>query len=279
MHDSAGVRTIQAPAGEEFVVLAGAPGMLAWATRPVGEEAPMRVEVADPASGAVRYGVPGLPRPAIIEPLAVQDDGSAVFCGPGGRLAWAAPAAPTAHSVGSAGCPIDVALAGGQVTYRNERNGSLRVARHDGRARTLVRRGGGLPFDWDGERLLVAELGCAQDFLADRAVTGPAFRGPTCDVRVVDVTRGRSRSTVRVTVACDPGCRGEVTVQLGHAGRTDSATLRLRHAGRRVVRVRLGRRAARLLRDYRAIPVHAVATYVNPADGATSTRRSSARER
>ena len=231
----------------------------------------MRVEVADPAAGTVRYGVPGLPQPVIIEPLAGQDDGSAVFCGRDGRLAWAAPAAPTAQSVGRVGCPIDVALAGGQAAFRNERNGSLRVAGLDGRARTLVRRGGGLPFDWDGERLLVAELGCAQDFLADRAATGPAYRGPACDVRVVGVTRARSRSTVRVTVACDPGCRGDVTVQLGHAGPTHSAPLRLRRAGRRTVRVHLGRRAARLLRDYRAVPVLALATYINPADGATST--------
>jgi hypothetical protein len=270
LHDAAGVRTVQAPAGERFVVLAGAPGALAWTIQAAALEGPVRVEVADPASGAVRYGVPGLPDPLLAGGLAVQADGSSLFCGPGERLAWASPAAPGAHAVGGVRCPVDVGLASGQVAYRAEHEDEIRVAGLDGRARTLIRGAGGLPFDWDGAHLLVAGLGCGADFLGERAAAGAAYRGRACTVRIRGVARGRSRRSARVIVACRPGCRGEVQLQLGHAGRYHAATLRLRHAGRRAVRVPLGRRAARLLRDYREVPFHAAAAYVNPVDGALS---------
>ncbi len=270
LHDAAGVRTIAAPAGERFVVLAGAPGALAWTIQSERLDGPVRVEVVDPASGAARYAVPGLPAPLVAASLAVQADATAVFCGPGDRLAWASPAAPAAHAVGAVRCAFDVAIAGGQVAYRSERQETLRVAGLDGRGRTLVRGAGGLPFDWDGAHLLVAELGGGRDFLAERGAADAAYRGPAGTVRIRRVERGRSPRIVRVTVACPRGCRGDVQLLLGHAGRYDAATLRLGHAGRRVVRVRVSRRAARRLRDYRSIPFHVAATYVNPVDGALS---------
>lgn len=57
---------------------------------------------------------------------------------------------------------------------------------------------------------------------------------------------------------------------LGHEGDYDLATVRLRHAGRRAVRIRLRAHARRLLRNYRRVPFHATMTYTNPADGANS---------
>ena len=271
MHDAAGVRTVGAPAGERVIALAGAPGTLAAVLQAESLQGPVRVEVTDAGTGALRYAVPALPEPALGAPLAVQADGLAVFCGADGRLAWASPAAPFAHGAGRVACPFAVALAGGRIAYQDERSEALRVADLDGRAQTLIRPAGGVPFAWDGSRLLVRGLGCGADFLGERGVPGGAYRGRACRVRIVGVARGRSPAFARVTVACRPGCRGDVELLLGHAGRYAHAGLRLGHAGRRVVRVRLGARARRLLRRYRDVPFHASLSYVNPADGAGSS--------
>lgn len=267
VHAPGGVRTVPAAPGERFIALAGAPGALAWTVQAENQRGPLRVDVSEPGTGALRYTVGGLPEPFFPAPLAVAPDASSVFCGAGDRMAWASPAAPAAQVLAGVRCPIDVAVADGRIAYRDERRQHLRVAGFDGRRRTLVRGAGGLPFDWDGERLLVAGLGCAADFVGERTASGPAYRGPSCRVRIVRVTRGRSRAVARVTVACRPGCRGEVEIALGHGGRYDGAVLRLRRSGRHTVRVRLSRRAARLLRDYRAVPFHVTATYLNPRDG------------
>jgi hypothetical protein len=267
VHDAAGVRELAAPPGERFIALAGAPGALAWAVQADARRGPVRVEVADPASGAVRYAVPGLPEPFPIAPVAVAADGTAAFCGADDRLAWASPAAPVAHPV-AAGCGLDLAIAGGRIVVRDERDEMLRVVGLDGAARILVRDAGGLPFAWSGERILFGGLGCGEDFLAEIGSGAAPYRGERCHVRVARVTRGRSPRIVRVTVACRPGCQGDVEVQLGHQGRTHGAPLRLRRAGRRTVRVRLRGRSVRLLHDYRTVPFNVGVIHVNPADGA-----------
>ena len=135
VHDAAGDRTVGAPAGERMIALAGAPGTLAAVLQAESLQGPVRVEVTDAGTGALRYAVPALPEPALGAPLAVQADGLAVFCGADGRLAWASPAAPFAHGAGRVACPFAVALAGGRIAYQDERSEALRVADLDGRGR------------------------------------------------------------------------------------------------------------------------------------------------
>jgi hypothetical protein len=267
VHDAAGVRELPAPPNERFVALAGAPGVIARAIQANDRTGPIRVEVADPATGAVVYAVAGLPEPFPIAPLAVGPDGTAVFCGAGRRLAWASPAARAPHPL-PLECGLDVAIAGDRVVARGERVQQIRAAPLDGAVRTLVRGAGGLPFASNGERLLFGGLGCGRDFVAERALEGPPHRGERCRVRVAGVSRtGR---VVRVTVACRPGCQGDVELQLGHQGPTRVAPLRLRHTGRRAVRIRVRGRAARLLQRYRSVPFNVAVSYVNPAGGALS---------
>jgi hypothetical protein len=267
VHTSSGLGRIDAPAGEGFIALAGAPGVLATALR--GDDGgPVRVEVVDPRLGALRYAVPGLPGAAVVEPLAVQEGGVAAFCGPRNRLAWASPPAPTAHALGEAACPEDVALAGESLAYQDERTGTLRVATLGGAVRTLVRGARGLAFDWSGDSLLVGALGCREDFLAERGATGPPYRPRPCHVRVRRVTRTPTHA--KVTVTCRPACRGFLDLGLGR-GRADlAAQVRIRRPGKHVLRVRLDQRARRLLRRYRRVPFTAALAYVNPPDGASS---------
>jgi hypothetical protein len=264
LHDAAGVRTLAAPPRERFIAVAGAPGVLARAVQADDRRGPVRIEVTDTA-GAVQYAVPGLPEPFPVAPLAVQADGTAVFCGAELRLAWASPAAPRPNPLG-AGCGLDVAIAGSLIASRGERDETLRVVGLDGGGRTLAPRSGGLPFAWDGTRLLLGALGCGEDFLAELTVT--PYRGERCRVRIAGVARGRH--AVRVTLACTPGCQGDVELRLGRRGPYAFAPFRFREAGRGVVRIPLSGRAARLLRERNAVPFEVAVTYVNAAEGALS---------
>jgi hypothetical protein len=60
--------------------------------------------------------------------LAVQQDGTTVFCEPHGRLAWASASAPAVHALPGLGCPYshDLAIARGVMLYRPARKGTLR---------------------------------------------------------------------------------------------------------------------------------------------------------
>jgi hypothetical protein len=266
VHEGGTVREVPAPSGTLVIALAGAPGLLAVATQAEGRVGPVRVEVADAHTGAMRYAVGGLPAPVFAEPLAVREDGVAVFCSRRWRLAWASPAEPRPHPIGRVECPFEVALAGESIGYFDERSASLRVTDFAGRVHTLVRRPGGA-LDWDGAHALVGALDCGEDFLGEIGFVAVPYRGPACHVRILRVARGRGRGVVRVTVACRPGCRGDVSVLLGHEGDYDEAAVHLRTAGRRTVRVRLRASARRLLRRYRSVPFHATVNYVSPADG------------
>jgi hypothetical protein len=269
VHEGGAVRVVPAPPGTRVIALAGAPGRLAVATQDASLRGPVRVEVSDARTGALRYAVGGLPEPIVSEPLDLREDGVAVFCGRNERLAWASPAEPSAHPIGQAVCPTELALAGNSVAYIDEGADALRVVELSGRVRTLVRPSGDIPFDWDGTRVLVRGLGCREDFLGDIGLVTAPHRGRACHVRILRVARGRGRGVVRVSVACRPGCRGDVQLLLGRGGGYyDRAPLRLRQRGRRAVRVQLGARAQRLLRRYRSVPFHAAVSYVNPADGA-----------
>jgi hypothetical protein len=261
---------VPAPPGTRVIALAGAPGLLAAATQAANLQGPMRVEVADASTGAMRYALDGLPEPFLGEPLGLREDGLAVFCGEDRRLAWASPAAPSMHPIGRVECPSALALAGDSLAYVDERADALRVADLSGSVSTLVRPSGGIPYDWDGTRALVLGLGCGADFLGDIGLVTTPYRGPSCRVRIARVARGRDRHFARVFVACRPGCRADVGLLLGWEGEYDEARLRLRHAGRRAVRIRLRPRARRFLRRYRSVPFHAMVDYVNPADGASS---------
>ena len=270
VHQGRAVRTVQAPPGERVIALAGASRMLATATQHESLEGPVRVEVSDVRTGTLHYTVPGLPHPHSAEPLAVQADGLAVFCGPGGLLAWASRVTPTAHSIGRVRCPWDVvslSVAERSVAYHDERTDALHVTDLAGRVRTLIRPSGDIPFDWNGRRLLVRGLGCGDDFLGETALRAVSFRGPTCRVQILGVARGRNRGVVHVTMACRPACRGDLRLSLGNSA-TESAVLRLRRGGRRTVRIRLRPRARQLLSRYRRVPFHVAVNYVNPSEGA-----------
>jgi hypothetical protein len=270
VHEGGAVRTAPVARGARVIALAGAPGLLAVATETSSRHSPLRVEVLDTRTGAVRYAVGGVPEMFLTEPLAVREDGLVVFCGDGVRLAWASPAAPTAHAIGRVECPYEVFLAGDSLAYIDARTDAMRVADLGGRGRTLVRPSGDTPLDWDGTRALVRGLGCGEDFLGEIGLLTRPYRGPACHVRIVRVARAPGRRAVRVTVACRQGCRGDVALLLGYAGEYDEARLGVRRPGRRIVRIPLRTRARRLLGRYRSVPFHATVNYVNPADGAGS---------
>ena len=274
VHDANAVRTVHASPGERVIALAGAPGMLATATQAKSLDGPVRVEVTDPATAALRYAAIRVPEPAFAEPLAVQADGVAVFCGPRERLAWASPDAPSAHLIPRAECsPFDVSIAEGRIAYHDQRADALRVTDLLGRRRTLLQPAGAIPFAWNGGRLLVRGLGCGEDFLGEIALAAAPYRGPICHVRIAAVTRGRGRGTVRVALACRPGCRGalELTIGRGQTPRRP-ALYRLLRRGRQTVRIRLTRHERDLLLHYRRVPFFVSTIYTNAADGGTSER-------
>jgi len=270
LHTTGTVRTIFPPVGARVIGLSGAPGHLAIATQASGLRGPVRVQVNDSRTGAQRYSVAGLPEPLLAyAPVGVQADGLAVFCGAHGRLAWASAAAPSAHPVGRVGCPDStLKVASGRVAYRSTPSDAYRVSDLAGRVRTLVQPSGDLPFDFNGERLLVRGLGCGADFLGEATRQARPYRGRSCRVRVLAIKRRHGAGTVSVTVACRPGCNGPLDVTLGRAATgSGQASMRLRHAGRRTYRVRLDRLARRRLRLYRRVPFEVMVNFTNPALG------------
>lgn len=276
IHAGDAVRIDAAQPDRLVVTLAGAPGVLATTTARATDEigdpgATVRIEVHSTATDTLLYAVDvdNANGPGLQSTLAVQQDGTAVFCGPHGRLAWASPSAPAVHELPHLSCPYshDLAIARGVVLYGPARKATLQTTvLATGRSRTLLPDTGHglLPFAWDGRTALVRGLDCADDFLGVvRADAGP-YRGPECDVRILGVRPEDGRRVIAVTLACATGCRGSVHFWIGSVGLLPSEDFHLHHGGRATIRIRLRLQARRMLRHYRSLPFVAGASYVNP---------------
>ena len=265
-----GVRTVGAPAERHFVAAAGARGMLALASQGA-LPGPARIDLLNPRTGASPSTF-AAPRAPGVGELAVESGGVTVFCGTDRKLAWASPKAPAAHPIPGARCPTATALAGRRVAYRS-RFGWVWIARLDGRRLTAVAPSSPFLFAWNGRRTLDQADGCAARFLAEGTHTAGPSRVPFCDVRVLSVTRGPTRQTLRVVVSCDPGCRdAAVSVGLGRECSVGNGSLDLHRPGVRVVNVRLRAPGRRLLRRYRSVPFRVDTEYIDPLVGATYFR-------
>jgi hypothetical protein len=276
IHVGDAVRLEPAPRDRLVVTLAGTPGVLAAITARATDEigdpaATVRIEVRSTATGALLYAVDvgNANGPGLQSTLAVQQDGTTVFCGPHGRLAWASPSAPAVHELPGLGCPYshDLAIARGVVLYRPARKETLQTTvLATGRSRALLpdTDHGLLPFAWDGHTALVRGLDCADDFLGAVRANAAPYRGPECDVRILGARPEHGRRIIAVTLACATGCRGSVQFWVGSVGLMPPEEFHLHHGGRTTIRIRLRPHARRMLRHYRSLPFIAIASYVNP---------------
>lgn len=276
IHVGNAVHLEPAPHDRLVVTLAGAPGVLATttarATDDIGDPgATVRIEVRSTATSTLLYAVDvgNANGPGLQSTLAVQQDGTAVFCGPHGRLAWASPAAPAVHELPHLSCPSshDLAIARGVVLYRPARRATLQTTvLATRRSRVLLPDTGHglLPFAWDGRTALVRGLDCADDFLGTVRADAAPYRGPKCDVRILGARREHGRGVIAVTLACATGCRGSVQLWVGSGGLMPPEEFHLHHGGRTTVRIWLRPNARRMLRHYRSLPFVAIASYVNP---------------
>jgi len=184
------------PPDRLVVALAGAPGVLATATARATDEigdpgATVRIEVRSTATGVLLYALDAHNgrSPGTQPMLAVQQDGTAVFCEAPSQLAWASSSAPEPHVFAGIGCPSmhEVAIADGLVLYHS--GGALQTtALATGRSLTLLPDVGGRldpPFAWNGRTALVHGYGCVDDFLGEIASDAAPYRGPSCVVRIV----------------------------------------------------------------------------------------------
>jgi hypothetical protein len=270
VHAGDTVRLEPAPSGRRVVTLAGAPGVIAAASQASEDlDGPVRIEVHSTSTGALLYAVAARDFPGVEPTLAVQQDGTIVFCGAHDRLAWASPASPTAHAFADVACPYsyELAISHGVAAYRADRSEALRATvLATGRTRTLLSRASGIaPFAWDGRTALVRGLACDDDFLGAISADAAPYRGPTCDVRIVGVRREHGRRLVAVTLACPTGCRGFMAFSPDSFSKMRDFHL---HRGEHTtVRIRLHSLARRMLRRYRSVPYTVTAFYLNPRAG------------
>ncbi len=275
IHDGDAVRVEPAPPDRLVVEMAGAPGVLATATARATDEigdpgATTRIEVRSTATGVLLYALDAYNGrfPGSQPMIAVQQDGTAVFCDAQSRLAWASPSAPEPHVVAGVDCPgmHEVAIAGGVVLYHSDRTGALQLTTlAAGRSLTLLPDVGGRldpPFAWNGDTALVYGYDCVDDFLGEIASEAAPYHGPPCDVRIVGVRRAHGRRVVAVTLACPLGCGGDLHLSLGPAEQDE--VFQIRRRGRSTVRIRLQPQTRHALRRYRSLPFKVTASYVNP---------------
>lgn len=267
------VRVEAAPPDRLIAAVAGAPGVLATASARATDEigypgAPVRIEVRSTATGVLLYALDAYNGrfPGSQPMLAVQQDGTAVFCDAQSRLAWASPSAPAPRAL-AIDCPAmhEVAIAGGLVLHHS--GGALQLTTlATGHSLTLPPDdvGGRIdpPFAWNGHTALVQGYDCVDDFLGEIASDAAPFRGPSCSVRIVSVQRTHGRRILAVTLACPLGCRGGLHLSLGPAGQDEAFQIRRR--GRSTVRIRLQSQTRDALRRYRSLPFDVTASYVNP---------------
>lgn len=124
IHAGDAVRVEPAPPDRLVAAVAGAPGVLATATARATDEigapgAPVRIEVRSTVTGVLLYALNAHNGrfPGSQPMLAVQQDGTAVFCDAQSRLAWASPSAPEPHVVAGIDCPsmYEVEIAEGRL--------------------------------------------------------------------------------------------------------------------------------------------------------------------
>jgi hypothetical protein len=268
IHDGHTVRTLAAEPGRRFTWLAGAPGELATGTVAKGTEEPVRLEVRDIDTGAVRYAIEGVTGAGVDPTFVVDKRGTAVFCPSFRSLAWASPAEPRAHRIPHSDCPYvgELAFAHGTIAFW-EHHERIRVGDLAGHVRTLMHPADGQAFDWDGRRLLVRGLDCADDFLGELRPGAQSYRGPSCDVHVAAVTRESDDRSVAVRLDCPQGCRGDLALGVGAGG--GDVSYRVSGPGG-TVHVALEDRVRRELSRYRSVPWHATVFYVNPSNGGGS---------
>ena len=284
VHVGDSVRVEPAPPDRLVVELAGAPGVLATATATASDEigypgAPVRIEVRSTATGVLLYGLDAHNgrSPGTQPMLAIQQDGTTIFCAAPSQLAWASPSAPEPHVFAGIDCPSmhDVAIAGGLVLHHSR--GALQATTlATGRSLTLLPDVGGLlfpPFAWNGHTALVHGYDCVDDFLGEIAAEAAPYRGASCSVRIVGVRRTHGRRLVAVTLECPSGCRGTLSLSLGPAEQNEAFQIRRRD--RSTVRIRLQPRTRRALRRCSSLPFNLSASYENPRAsnrGSTTTR-------
>ena len=275
IHVGDAVRVEPAPPDRLVAALAGAPGVLATATTRASDEirdpsATVRIEVRSTATGAVLYALDAHNGrfPGSQPMLAVQQDGTAVFCGAQSRLAWASSSAPEPHVFAGIDCPSmhEVAIAGGLVLYHSDRSGALRTtALATGRSLTLLPDVGGRPdppFAWNGHTALIHGYDCVDDFLGEIASDAAPYQGPSCVVRIIGVRRTHGRRIIAVTLACPLGCHGDLQLSLGPVGQHE--TFQIRRRGRSTIRIQLQPQTRRALLRYRSLPFDVAASYMNP---------------
>ena len=267
------VRLDPAPPDRLVVEVAGAPGVLATATARATDEigdpgATIHIEVRSTVTRALLYALDARNGPVGGPPLAVQQDGTAVFCGAQSRLAWASPSAPGPHVLAGNDCPArhEVAIAGDLVLSHSGRRGALQTtALATGRSRTLLPDVGGRldpPFAWNGHTALVHGYDCVDDFLGEITADAAPYRGPRCAVRIVGVRQTHGRGVIAVTLACPLGCRGNLYLSLGPT--EQDKAFQIRRRGRSTIRIRLQPQTRRALLRYRSLPFDVAASYVNP---------------
>lgn len=275
IHAGDAVRVETAPPDRLIAAAAGAPGVLATASARATDEigypsATVRIEVRSTATGVLLYALDAYNGrfPGSQPMVAVQQDGTAIFCDAQSRLAWASPSAPESHAVVGIDCPSmhEVALAGGLVLHHSDRRGALQTTTlATSRSLTLLPDVGGQlypPFAWNGRTALVHGYDCVDDFLGEIASDAAPYRGPSCVVHIVGVRRTHGRRVIAVTLACPRGCRGNLHLSLGPAGQDEAFQIRRR--GRSTIRIRLQPHTRRALLRYRSLPFDVTASYVNP---------------
>jgi len=284
IHAGDAVRVDPAPPDRLVAAVAGAPGVLATASTRATDEigdpaATIRIEVRSTVTGVLLYAVDASNGPGAEPMLAVQQDGTAVFCGVRDQLAWASPSSPEPHALAGVGCTYshEAAIADDVVLHHSNRSEALQTtALATGRTLTLLPDIDGRldpPFAWNGRTALVHGYDCVEDFLGEIASDAAPYRGPACAVRIIDVRRAHGRHVVTVTLACPLGCRGQLQLSLGTVEQHEDVQIR-RH-GRSTTRIRLQRESRRALLRYRSLPFTVAVSYVNPRAfnrGSTTTQ-------
>jgi len=178
--------------------------------------------------------------------------------GPGCRLWWASPAAPQPHDLALKGC-ASVALHGGvlALALRDGPQAALVATNLAGTPQIAVRRAPQInAIELGGGRVAWTERSCREaNYLRTAPLRAERDRhSPGCVIRVRSrgPLRMDSRGRVRLQVDCPSGCVGHLyALRCNHRGCIPRpVAVRLAHAKRRTVTLRLTAQARRLVRRH-----------------------------
>lgn len=204
-----GVRVREAAGGPDVVIAAKeSPNAIRLRGDHLAFAAGDLIPVADRRTGATRF------TSAPAGDFDVQSDGTLVTCRKG-TVAWASPAEPADHVVGTGGC-ANVRISGGRILYVAGPARAIRMVDLAGTGTELLPPLAGLRgLDFDGARAVFTADSCTGTGIFELPLTSastPPALSTACSIKLPGGRLKPRKFKVRVRVSCPQGCVGELTL-------------------------------------------------------------------